>query len=151
VRNGARIKAAGRGEPGPNGGPPGDLYVVVNVRPHPYLKQGNNGDVIVSVPVTIAEAALGAKVTVPTLDGQVTLKVPPGTKDGKTLRARGKGGPRPGGGRGDLLAKIEIEVPQKLTKEEKDLLEKFAAAHKANPRAHLDEAVKKQSGDRKAS
>jgi molecular chaperone DnaJ len=151
VRNGARIRAAGHGEPGPNGGPAGDLYVVVDVRPHPYFSQGNNGDVIVAVPVTIAEAALGTKVNVPTLDGQVTLKVPPGTKHGKTLRARGKGGPRPGGGHGDLLAKIEVEVPQKLTKEEKDLLERFAAVHKGNPRTHLDEAVKKQTDDRKAS
>jgi molecular chaperone DnaJ len=151
VKNGARIRAAGRGEAGPNGGPAGDLYVVVNVQPHPYFAQGKDGDLIVSVPVTIAEAALGTKVTVPTLDGQVTLKVPAGTRHGKTLRARGKGGPRPGGGTGDLLAKVEVEVPQKLTKEEKELLEKFAAAHKATPRAHLDEAVKKQTGDRKAS
>jgi molecular chaperone DnaJ len=151
VRNGARIKASGRGEPGPNGGPAGDLYVVVNVRPHPYFAQGANGDLIVTVPVTIAEAALGTKVTVPTLDGQVTLKVPAGTRHGATLRARGKGGPRAAGGNGDLLAKIEVEVPQKLTKEEKELLEKFAAAHKSSPRAHLDDAVKKQAGDRKAS
>jgi molecular chaperone DnaJ len=151
VRNGARIKATGRGEPGPNGGPAGDLYVVVNVRPHPLFTQGTNGDVVVAVPVTIAEAALGAKVTVPTLDGQVTLKIPSGTNHGKTLRARGKGGPRPGGGTGDLLARIEVEVPQKLTKEEKELLERFAAVHKGSPRAHLDDAVKKQAGDRKAS
>jgi molecular chaperone DnaJ len=150
VKNGARIKASGRGEPSPNGGPPGDLYVVVQVQPHPYFSQGKNGDLIAHVPVTIAEAALGTKVTVPTLDGQVTLKVPAGTKHGKTLRARGKGAPRPSGGHGDLLAKIEVEVPQKLTKEEKELLERFAEIHKGNPRAHLDEAVTK-TGDRKAS
>jgi molecular chaperone DnaJ len=151
VKNGARIKAAGRGEPGPNGGPAGDLYVVVQVRPHPYFAQGTNGDLVVHVPVTIAEAALGTKVTVPTLDGQVTLKVPAGTRHGKTLRARGKGAPRPSGGHGDLLAKIEVEVPQKLSKEEKDLLEKFAEVHKGNPRAHLDEVVKGQNAGRKAS
>jgi molecular chaperone DnaJ len=141
VKNGARIKATGRGEAGPNAGRAGDLYVVVHVRPHPYFAQGNNGDLIVHVPVTIAEAALGAKVTVPTLDGQVTLKVPAGTAHGKTLRARGKGAPRAKGGHGDLLAKIEIEIPQKLTKEEKDALETFARVHKSNPRAHLDEAL----------
>jgi molecular chaperone DnaJ len=150
VRNGARIKAAGRGEPGPNGGPAGDLYVVVHVKPHPYFAQSNNGDLIVHVPVTVAEAALGAKVTVPTLDGQVTLKVPAGTSHGKTLRARGKGAPRARGGHGDLLAKIEVEIPQKLTKAEKDALEAFADAHTANPRAHLDEAIK-APGARRAS
>lgn len=150
VKNGARIKAAARGEPGPNGGPAGDLFVVVHVRPHPYFSQGQSGDLVVHVPVTIAEAALGTKVTVPTLDGQVTLKVPAGTRHGKTLRARGKGAPLPSGGKGDLLAKIEVEVPQKLTKEEKELLEKFAEVHNGNPRAHLDEVVK-ATGDRKAS
>jgi molecular chaperone DnaJ len=151
VKNGARIKAAGRGEPGPNGGPAGDLYVVVHVKPHPYFAQGNNGDLIVHVPVTIAEAALGTKVTVPTLDGQVTLKVPAGTPSGKTLRARGKGAPRPRGGHGDLLAKIEVEVPQKLTKEEKEALEAFAQVHHENPRAHLDEALQQRSGTARAS
>lgn len=151
VKDGARIRAAGRGEAGPNGGSPGDLYVVVHVKPHPYFAQGQNGDLIVHVPVTIAEAALGAKVTVPTLDGQVTLKVPAGTPHGKTLRARGKGAPRPNGGHGDLLAKIETEIPQKLTKEEKDALEAFARAHHGNPRAHLDEALKQRAGARQAS
>lgn len=151
VKNGARIKVAGRGEPGPNGGPAGDMYVVVHVKPHAYFAQGSNGDLIVHVPVTIAEAALGAKVTVPTLEGQVTLKVPAGTRHGKTLRARGKGAPRPGGGHGDLLAKIEVEIPQKLTKEEKDLLERFAEVHHGTPRAHLDEVLKQPTGTRKAS
>ena len=151
VKNGARIKAAGRGEPGPNGGRPGDLYVIVHVKPHPYFAQGKDGDLIVHVPVTLAEAALGAKVTVPTLEGQVTLKVPAGTQHGRTLRARGKGAPRPNGGHGDLLAKIEVEVPQKLSKEEKDALEEFARAHEANPRAHLDEALRARAGSRRAS
>ena len=151
VKNGARIKATGRGERGPNGGPAGDLFVVVHVKPHPYFAQGNNGDLIVHVPVTIAEAALGTKVTVPTLDGQVTLKVPAGTPPGKTLRARGKGAPRAKGGHGDLLARIDVEVPQKLTKEEKEALEAFAKVHDENPRAHLDEALQQRSGTARAS
>lgn len=142
VRDGTRIKVPGRGGSAPQGGGRGDLYVRVSVRPHPVFAQGSNGDLIVRVPVTISEAALGATITVPTLDGEVTVKVPAGSKHGRTLRVRGKGGPGPRGGRGDLLAKIEVEVPQKLSKKERDLLEQFASIHKGSPRAHFDEVMK---------
>jgi molecular chaperone DnaJ len=93
---------------------------------------------MVRVPVSITEAALGTKVEVPTLDGSVTVKIPAGTPNGKTLRVRGRGAPRAKGGKGDLLVKVEVEVPQKLSKQERELLEKFADVHNASPRAHLE-------------
>ena len=150
VGDGARIKVAGRGAPGPNGGPKGDLFVRVRVESHPVFGRGKNGDLVVELPVTFTEAALGARIEVPTLDGSVTVKVPPGTPNGKTLRVRGRGGPRPGGGHGDLLVRVQVQVPQKLTRQEKELLEKFAETHKASPRAELEDRLKSSSG-RKAS
>jgi molecular chaperone DnaJ len=138
VTDGTRIRVAGKGAPGPGGGEPGDLYVNVRVRPHPVFTQGRDGDLTVEVPVTFPEAALGANVVVPTLDGQVTVKVPPGTQHGRTLRVRGKGGPRARGSNGDLLVKIAVEVPRKLSKKEREALERFAEVHEASPRAHLE-------------
>jgi molecular chaperone DnaJ len=138
VSNGARIKVAGKGGPGPAGSPPGDLYVRVHVAEHPLFKLKKNGDIEVALPITIAEAALGAKIQVPTLDGVVTLKVPAGSRSGKVLRVKGKGGPRSAGSRGDLLARIEIEVPQKLSRRERELLEEFDRDHKHSPRSHFE-------------
>ena len=138
VRDGARIRVPGRGQTLP-GGEPGDLYVRVKVRPHPVFTTVGNGDLMITVPVTYPEAALGAKIEVPTLDGSVTVKVPGGTTSGKTLRVRGRGAPKPKGGHGDLLVKIEVEVPRKLGRREKEALERFAAEHKASPRTHLEE------------
>ena len=138
VTDGTRIRVAGKGSAGPPGGEPGDLYVNVRVRPHAAFRQGRDGDLSVDVPVTFPEAALGANVVVPTLDGQVTVKVPPGTQHGRTLRVRGKGGPRPRGGNGDLLVKIAVEVPRKLSKKEREALERFAEVHDASPRADLE-------------
>lgn len=139
VKNGARIKVAGKGEAGPNGGSAGDMFVKVKVQPHPLFGRGQGSDLTIKVPVTFTEAALGAKIDVPTLDGSVTVKVAPGTPSGKTLRVRGKGGPRASGGHGDLLATIEVQVPAKLTRKERDLLESFADEHKQDPRAHFGE------------
>jgi molecular chaperone DnaJ len=141
VRNGARIKVARKGGPGPAGSEPGDLYVHVNVTPHPFFSHDGKGDLTVRVPVTIAEAALGAKVQVPTLDDVVTVKVPAGTRAGKTLRVKGKGAPTQRGGHGDLLVKVEIEIPQKLSRKEKELLEEFARQHDSSPRSHLERWV----------
>jgi molecular chaperone DnaJ len=140
VRNGQRIKVSGKGGPS-RGGAPGDLYVVVAVTPHAVFGQGNNGDLLLTLPITFTEAALGTKVTVPTLEGQVTLKIPPGTQNGKTFRVRGKGSTRPGGGIGDLLVTVEIQVPTKLTKQEKESLERFAALHTASPRQHIEDEL----------
>ena len=137
IRDGARIRVAGRGEPGANNGPRGDLYVRVRVEPDEVFSWAPTGDLQVVLPVTFPEAALGAKVEVPTLDGSVTVKVPAGSQHGKTLRVRGKGAPDRKGGRGDLMVRIEVEVPRKLSKREKQLLEEFAAIHEESPREHL--------------
>jgi molecular chaperone DnaJ len=143
VRDGARIKVRGQGQPGPRGGEPGDLFVRVHVKPHPVFQQGGNGDLIVDVPLTYPEAALGANVEVPTLDGTVTVKVPPGTQNGKVLRVKGRGAPRPKGGTGDLLVRVSVEVPQKLSRKEKDALEHFAELHSTSPRAALYERARR--------
>jgi len=138
VTNGSRIRVPGKGQPGSEGGPPGDLYVKVQVKPHPIFETGKAGDLTVRVPVTYAEAALGAKVQVPTLERPVTVKVPAGTPNGKVLRVKGRGAPRRGGGTGDLLVRIEVEVPQRLSRKEKEALEQFAQIHDASPRAQLE-------------
>lgn len=145
VKDGTRIRAAGRGRPSPNGQSAGDLYVLVNVRSHPIFSSAGNGDIGLALPVTYSEAALGADIEVPTMDGAVKVKVPPGTNPGQTLRVRGHGGTRPKGGRGDLLVKIEIEVPQKLSRKEKEALRGFAEVHSASPRAHLDSYLKQSA------
>ncbi|MDQ3952170.1 MAG: DnaJ domain-containing protein [Actinomycetota bacterium] len=138
VTDGQRIRVPGKGGPAPAGAEPGDLYVTVRVRPHSLFAQGRDGDLVVDVPVTFPEAALGANVVVPTLDGRVTVKVPPGTQHGRTLRVRGKGGPRARGGKGDLLVKVAVEVPRKLSKKEREALERFAEVHDASPREQLE-------------
>jgi molecular chaperone DnaJ len=132
VRDGARIKLRGKGEPGGAGGTPGDLYVRVAVTADPVF--GRRGDdLTIEVPVTFAEVALGAHVEIPTLNGRVTLKVPSGTPSGKTFRVRGKGAPRKGGV-GDLLATVVVDVPTKLTKDQKRLVEELREATKESPR-----------------
>lgn len=142
VRDGARIKVKGQGQAGPRGMERGDLYVHVRVRPHPVFQQGKGGDLIVEVPITYPEAALGSNVEVPTLDGTVTVKVPAGTQNGKTLRIKGKGAPRSRGGRGDLLAKMSVQVPQKLSRKEREALERFAEMHSGSPREGLYERAR---------
>jgi molecular chaperone DnaJ len=135
VRNGARIRLAGKGEPGVAGGPAGDLYVKVVVKPHTVF--GRRGDdLTVELPITYAEATLGANVEVPTLNGPVTLKVPAGTPSGKTFRVKGRGAPRKGG-RGDLLAKVRVDVPNKVSREERELLRKLGEVSKGSPRKRL--------------
>jgi molecular chaperone DnaJ len=136
VQDGARIRVSGRGEPGPPGVEPGDLYVVVHVAPHPFFgRKGAN--LTLSLPLTFPEAALGADVKVPTLNGSVTLRIPPGTAGGKTFRLRGHGASKRGGGRGDLLVTVTVEVPKRLSKRERELLEQFQEAHQESPRAGL--------------
>ena len=135
VKDGARIRLAGRGEPGPAGAPPGDLFVEVRVAPHPMF--GRKGsDLTLELPITFAEAAMGANVKVPTLNGAVTLKVPAGTQGGRTFRIKGKGAPKKSG-TGDLLVTVALEVPQKLSREEKKLLEQLKEAQKESPRRRL--------------
>ena len=138
VRNNARIRVPGKGRPSPTqDGEPGDLYVRIHVRDHPIFESEGEGNLRVVAPVTYPEAALGGKIQVPTLDGSVTVKVPAGSTSGRVLRVKGRGAPKPGGGTGDLLVQIDVEVPRKLGKKEKEALEAFAEAHNGSPREHL--------------
>ncbi|MGZ4360096.1 MAG: molecular chaperone DnaJ [Gaiellaceae bacterium] len=134
VKDGTRIRLKGKGEPGLGGGPPGDLFVVTRVgRSERYERRGS--DLVVDVPVTYPEAALGTTVQVQTPDGSISLKVPAGTEPGKLLRVRGQGAPKlNGSGRGDLLARIRLTVPKKLSKAEREALEQLQHVSRENPR-----------------
>ncbi|RXS81877.1 molecular chaperone DnaJ [Streptomyces sp. TM32] len=143
VSDGQRIRLRGKGAPGEQGGPAGDLYVVVHVDAHPVF--GRKGDnLTLTVPVTFPEAALGGEVKVPTLGGPpVTLKLPAGTPNGRTMRARGKGATRKDGTRGDLLVTIEVLVPGDLSDQAKASLESYREATAGpDPRAELFQAAK---------
>jgi molecular chaperone DnaJ len=137
VSDGATIRLKGQGEPGQAGAPAGDLIVKVHVSPHPLFgRQGQ--DLTITVPVTFAEAALGTELKVPTLDGPIILKVPPGTQNGRVFRVRGRG--VPGAGRkhgGDLMVAVEVAVPEKLSRKERELLREFASLSDLSPRTHL--------------
>jgi molecular chaperone DnaJ len=129
VKDGARIRLAGKGEAGPRGGPPGDLYVVTRVTASPIFKRLDGGNLEVTVPITIAEALRGATIEVPTLDGTKKIKVPAGTRHGTVQRLRGEGPPKPRGkGRGDIRYRLEIEMPQELTKEQQVAVDELAEA-----------------------
>jgi molecular chaperone DnaJ len=135
VKDGQRIRLAGRGAPGDRSAPAGDLLVQVHVTPHPvFARKGDH--VTITVPITFPEAALGANISVPTLDAPVTLKVPAGTSTGRTFRVRGRGVPKKSGA-GDLLVTVEVAVPARLDDEARELLEKYAAAADHDPREHL--------------
>jgi molecular chaperone DnaJ len=139
VKDGARIRLAGKGEAGQRGGPPGDLFVVARVASSPVFKRLDGGNLEVTVPITIAEALRGATIEVPTLEGTKKIKVGPGTKHGSIQRLRGEGAPRPRGkSRGDMRYRLEIEMPQKLTEEQEAAAAKLAEAFNgSNPRAEL--------------
>ncbi|GAA1788179.1 molecular chaperone DnaJ [Luedemannella flava] len=140
VSDGQKIRLAGRGEPGERGGPAGDLHLLVKVRPDSlFSRQGD--DLTLTVPVTYPEAVLGADLRVPTLDGAVTLRVPPGTPNGRVLRVRGRGVPHRDGGAGDLLVTIEVTVPASLSPEARKALEDFALYSPKAPRGAIDDAV----------
>jgi molecular chaperone DnaJ len=142
VGDGQRIRLAGRGEPGERGGAAGDLYVTVKVRPDALF--GRSGDdLTLTVPITYPEAVLGTDLRVPTMDGSVTLRVPPGTPSGRTLRARGKGVVRRNGQAGDLLVTVEVTVPEKLSDSARAALEAYAAQLPAAQRDHLETRVRR--------
>jgi molecular chaperone DnaJ len=126
VDNGSRLKLRGEGEAGLGGGPPGDLYVVIHVREHPLFVRQDN-DVVIEVPVSFPQAALGTEIEVPTLEGKVKLRIPAGTQSGKVFRLKGKGiVDLHGYGHGDQLVKIVVETPRRLTPRQRELLEEFA-------------------------
>ncbi len=136
VKDGQRIRLKGRGDPGRNGGPPGDLHVTCRVEPHPVFRMDGR-DLRLTLPITFPEAALGAEVEVPTIDGgRVRVRIPAGTRNGRTLRVKGRGVQR-AKGNGDLLVTIEVAVPAKLSDAERAAIESLAAATTDSPRAHL--------------
>ena len=132
VADGSRLRVANEGAAGPKGGPNGDLYVYLFVKPHKFFERDGN-DVYCEVPINIVQASLGAEVEVPTLDGKVVMKVPEGTQPGRVMRLRGKGIPHlRGTGRGDQLVRIKVVVPTKLTERQKAVLRNFADVAKDN-------------------
>lgn len=135
VKDGQRIRLPGKGAPGRRGGPAGDLFVVVHVSGHDLFGRSGN-DLTLTVPISFAEASLGTTLTVPTLDGPVSLKVPPGTASGRTFRVRGRGVPGKGV-TGDLLVTVEVAVPRKLTPGARDAIEKLATELPDDPRPEI--------------
>jgi molecular chaperone DnaJ len=133
VKDGQRIRLRGKGAAGEAGGPAGDLFVTVKVSPHRLF--GRKGDnLTLDVPVSFDELALGADIKVPTLGGApVTLKVPPGTPDGRTFRVRGRGAPKADGSKGDLLATLEVQVPAVLDNRAREAVEAYRAATAGKP------------------
>jgi molecular chaperone DnaJ len=128
VDNGNQIRLAGEGQPGINGGPNGNLYIIINVKSHRYFRRRER-DILLDLEVNVAQATLGADVPVPTIDGDATLKIPSGTQPGKVLRMRGKGVPHlRGNGRGDQLVMVNVNVPKNLTTEQVQIFEELAAS-----------------------
>jgi DnaJ-class molecular chaperone len=137
VDTGSKLRLKGQGEPGPKGGQPGDLTIVITVEPHTYFKrEGRN--LLVEVPITVAEAILGARIDVPSLEGMKSLTIPPGTSSGQKLRLKGQGVPASGGKpEGDLFVQLRIVVPRTVDDESRRLIQQFAERNKQNPRAGL--------------
>jgi len=126
VDEGYRLRLDGEGSAGVYGGPPGDLYVTISVKPHNLFHRDGN-DILYELPINFTQAALGDEVKVPSLDGKVDVKIPPGTQNGKIFRCKGKGIPYiDGKGRGDLLVKVSVITPQHLDKNQRRLLEELA-------------------------
>ncbi|HID74545.1 MAG TPA: J domain-containing protein [Planctomycetaceae bacterium] len=138
IEEGKKIRLRNQGQPGPGGGPPGDLLVKIHVAPHPCYERRGRKDLVVRVPVTVAEAALGATVDLPTPRGTVAVRVPPGTSSGAKLRIRGHGVQALGGPPGDLLAEIMIVLPKKMDESTRRLCQQLADKYAGeNPRARL--------------
>ena len=130
VDTGTRLRVAGEGEPGPNGGPAGDLYVVLEVKEHPFFER-RGADLYCTIPISIAQATLGTELQVPGLNGEERLKIPEGTQSGAVFRIKGKGLADPrGGGKGDLYYHLRVLTPTKLTREQRKLIEQLGATLK---------------------
>ena len=138
ANDGGKLRFKGKGEPGVNGGPAGDLYVITRIKPHKYFSR-DGADVVLDLPISIAEAALGVSVNVPTPAGEtVKMKIPAGTQSGKTLRIGGKGAPKlKGGGTGDLKVRVTVVTPHQLSETQKVALETFSAESHEDLRAHI--------------
>jgi len=134
VDNGSRVRVPGKGNAGPNGGPPGDLFISIEVTPHALFRR-DGSHILLKVPVTVPEATLGARIEVPTLQGKATIKIPPGTKSGQKFRLKQMGAPVPGGRtRGDELIEVAIVPPPANDQRIKELMEELARLSRENPR-----------------
>lgn len=137
VSDGSRVRVAGKGNAGTGGRPPGDLYIITKVRPHEFFERRGD-DIYTVIPITISEAALGARIEVPTIDGRALLKVPPGTQSGQRFRLREKGAPsRRTGGRGDQFVEVRIVLPNVLDERQKKMLQDFSKLTRDDPRADI--------------
>ncbi len=138
AQTGSRVRVAGRGNAGMHGGPPGDLYIITNVQPHPFFERRGD-DLYTTVPITVSEASLGAKVEVPTIDGRAQVRIPPGTDSGKKLRLREKGAPsaRHAGKRGDQIIEVQVVVPKPEDERVRNLLRELSKVDQEDPRKEL--------------
>lgn len=133
------MRIPGKGNAGIGGGAQGDLYLVINVEPHPFFERQGD-DISIKVPVTVAEAALGAKIEVPTIDGRTTMKVPPGTQSGQKFRLRERGVESPRTGqRGDQFVEVLVQVPRVMDERSKEILRELARLNPEDPRAGLND------------
>jgi molecular chaperone DnaJ len=138
VDTGSKVRVPEKGQAGPNGGPPGDLFITIEVTPHPLFRR-EGAHLTVKVPITVPEATLGGKIEVPTLDGPATIRIPPGTKSGQRFRLREKGVPVPGGrSRGDAFVEVTIVPPPFADQRVRDLMKELETLYGENPRAGLD-------------
>jgi len=140
AKSGSRVRVAGRGNAGTGGAPPGDLYIITNVQPHPFFERRGD-DLYTVVPVTVSEASLGAKVEVPTIDGRAQVRIPPGTNSGKKLRLREKGAPSAGqpGKRGDQIIEVQVVVPKPEDERVRNLLKELGKLDQEDPRREIFE------------
>jgi molecular chaperone DnaJ len=146
VTDAGKIRFKGKGEPGAAGGPPGDLYVITHIKKHPHFSR-EGADIVLDLPVTFGEAALGAEIEVPTPSGRVKLRIKAGTQTGKVFKLPGKGAPKlKGGAHGDMRVRIKIVTPEALTAEQAELLNRFESSRGDRVRQHLDRTANKTRG-----
>ncbi len=138
AKTGSRVRVPARGNVGPHGGPPGDLYIILNVQPHPFFERRGD-DLYTVVPVTVPEASLGAKIEVPTVDGRAQMRIPPGTNSGKKLRLREKGAPsaRNPGKRGDQIVEVQVVVPKPEDERVRNLMKELTKIEPEDPRNEI--------------
>ena len=136
VKDGGRVRVPGKGDEGWEGGPNGDLFIYINVKPHGYFKREGE-DIYLDCPITIKEALLGGTVKVPTIDGFVSIKMPPGVQSGQRVRIKGKGVYLPDGGRGSQYVTVHIVLPKKVDQRSKELIEEFGKINPYDPREDL--------------